>query len=574
MAAEINYRELVKGYETRIPKPTPGEIRFLKAYFVTLRIILSYYWLWFMGKIRGPQYVTAVMDSYHRTNARRVKDTIISLQGLFIKVGQLFSIMTNILPEAFREELETVQDNVTPRPYNLIERRIRLEFGESPDHLFESFSRKPVASASLGQVHKAILKTGEEVAVKVQHWAIDKMVKKDLRIIRNIMRLVQLVVPVQGLEEYYEQIRIMIRDELDFALEADSIERIAANFEGNSRVHFPRVYREFSTSRVLTTAFIRGSKITDLVALDRMGVDRRELAHLVLTAYCQMIFIDGQYHADPHPGNLLVHEDGSITFLDFGACAELSKEMRKGIPELLEGLFRRSPDQILKAMRRMGFIARAGSEETSERIVEYFYQRFQEEVKIESFNLKEVKIDPKVGIDSLIDLRQMNIGIRDLTGSFKVPKDFVLLERALLLLMGLVTYLDPDLNPTSVVYPYIQDFVLGKDRDWESIIIDSLREVGLSYLTLPQDIRRVLSKVRRGEIEVRSTGSDARAKLRYSLGRQYIYTTFTMGFWGASLYFHHSGLYALMGLFGVIGFGTFTMLVGSSLLARRFRKRL
>jgi len=248
--------------------------------------------------------------------------------------------------------------------------------------------------------------------------------------------------------------------------------------------------------------------------------------------------------------------------------------MRKGIPEMIEGLFRRSPDQVLRAMRRMGSIARAGSEETSERIIEYFYQRFQEEIKIESFNLKDVKVDPRVGLDSLLDLRKMNIGMRDLTGSFKVPRDFVLLERAFLLLAGLVAYLDPELNPTSIVYPYIQDFVLGKDRDWEAIIIDSLREVGLSYLTLPQDVRRVLARVRRGEISVRSEGSDAQSKLSDSLGRQYIYTAFTLAFWGTSLYFHSAGLYILMGVFAVVGLGSFAMLVGSSLLSRRFRKKL
>ena len=574
MGTEVNYRDIVEGEEAKVPKPTMGEIRFIRAYLTTITVIASYYWLWFWGKIRGPQYVAAVMDTYHRINAARIRRTIIALQGLFIKVGQLFSIMTNILPSAFRDELETLQDKVTPRPYNLIERRIRIEFGEGPETLFKDFDRKPLASASLGQVHRATLKTGEEVAVKVQHWAIDKMVKKDLRIIRNIMRIVQLVVPVQGLEEYYEQIKIMIQEELDFSLEAQHIERIAANFEGNPSVHFPSVYREFSTKRVLTTGFIRGKKITDLEFIDRQNIDRRELAHLIITSYCQMIFVDGLYHADPHPGNILVHEDGSITFLDFGACAQLTPEMRKGIPEFLEGMFRRNPDQILRAMRRMGFIQKAGSEETSERIIEYFYQRFQEEIKIESFNLKEVKIDPKVGLDSLIDLRRMNIGMRDLTGSFKVPRDFVLLERVLILLFGLVAYLDPELNPTSVVYPYIQDFVLGKDRDWENIIIDSLREVGLSYLTLPQDVRRVLNKVRAGEIEVRSRGSEARAKLRYSLGRQYIYTAFTLGFWGSSLYFHSVGLYILMGMFGIMGLGSFTLLVGSSLLGRRFRKKL
>jgi predicted unusual protein kinase regulating ubiquinone biosynthesis (AarF/ABC1/UbiB family) len=574
VGTDVNYREIVEQYQAKVPKPTLGEIRFIRAYVTTVTVIASYYWLWFWGKVRGPQYTTAVMDTYHRINAARIRHTIIALQGLFIKVGQLFSIMTNILPEAFREELETLQDKVTPRPYSLIERRIKQEFGEGPETLFKEFDKRPLASASLGQVHRAVLETGEEVAVKVQHWAIDKMVRKDLRIIRNIMRIVQLVVPVQGLEEYYEQIKIMIREELDFSLEAQHIERIGANFEGNPSVHFPRVFKEFSTTTVLTTGFVEGKKITNLDFIDKMGVDRRELAHLILSTYCQMIFVDGLYHADPHPGNILVHEDGSVTFLDFGACAELSPEMKKGIPEFLEGLMRRNPEQILRAMRRMGFVARTGSEETSERIIEYFYQRFQEEIKIESFNLKDVKIDPKVGLDSLIDLRRMNIGIRDLSSSFKVPRDFVLLERVLILLFGLVSYLDPDLNPTSVVYPYIQDFVLGKDRDWESIIIDSLREVGLSYLTLPQDIRRVLNKVRRGEIEVRSTGSEARAKLRYSQGRQYIYTAFTLGFWGSSLYFHHAGLYILMAVFGVMGLGSFTLLVGSSLLGRRFRKKL
>lgn len=574
MGANVNYREIIEHYEASVPKPTPGEIRFIRAYLTTITVIASYYWLWFWSKIRGPQYTSAVMDTYHRINATRIRHTIISLQGLFIKVGQLFSIMTNILPEAFRSELETLQDKITPRPYNLIERRIRIEFGEKPDTLFKEFDRKPLASASLGQVHRAVLHTGEEVAVKVQHWAIDKMVKKDLRIIRNIMRIVQLVVPVQGLQEYYEQIKQMINEELDFSLEATHIKRIADNFEGNPSVHFPTVYREFSTKRVLTMGFIDGSKVTDLEFIEKQGVDRRELAHLILTTYCQMIFVDGLYHADPHPGNILIHQDGTITFIDFGACAELSPEMRKGIPEFLEGLFRRNPDQILRAMRRMGFIARAGSEETSERIIEYFYQRFQEEVKIESFNLKEIKIDPKVGLDSLIDLRRMNIGMRDLTGSFKVPRDFVLLERVLILLFGLVSYLDPELNPTSVVYPYIQDFVLGKDRDWENIIIESLRDVGLSYLTLPQDVRRVLNKVRRGEIEVRSQGSDARAKLSYALGRQYIYSAFTLGFWGSSLYFHNTGLYILMAVFGLMGLGSFSMLVGSSLLGRRFRKKL
>ena len=134
-----------------------------------------------------------------------------------------------------------------------------------------------------------------------------------------------------------------------------------------------------------------------------------------------------------------------------GAVAVLSQSMVEGIPEFLEGLIRRNTVQIMKALNRMGFIARTGSDETSEMIIEYFHRRFQEEIKIESLNLKDVKIDPEVGPESLLDLRKMNVGIRELTNSFRVPKDWVLLERCLLLLFGLVYYLDKDLNPTSII---------------------------------------------------------------------------------------------------------------------------
>ena len=573
-SVDIDYNDIVKKEEAPASKPTVEELRFLRAYSTTFMVIFSYLWLFFMKRVRGQAYFMACLDDVNKRNARRVQRTLSSLQGLFIKVGQLISILTNILPDAFRGELEKLQDKIAPRPYSEITRRIKLEFGEPPENLFKEFDEKCIASASLGQVHRAVLKTGEDVAVKVQHWDIDRLVRKDLVTIRRVMRIIRFFFPIQGLDEYYEQIRQMIYEELDFTREAENIRAISKNFEGSERVHFPKVFSEYSTTKVLTASFVKGVKVTDIEYLDKAGVDKTELSKLVITTYCQMIFIDGIYHADPHPGNILVHDDGSVTFLDFGAVAVLSQSMVEGIPEFLEGLIRRNTMQIMKALNRMGFIARTGSEETSEMIIEYFHQRFQEEIKIESLNLKDVKIDPEVGLESLLDLRKMNVGIRELTNSFRIPKDWVLLERCLLLLFGLIYYLDKDLNPTAIIYPYIKDFVLGKDKDWQTIIIDSLKEAAFSYLTLPQDVRKVLNKVRKGEMKLEVQGAAHRAKYEHSRGRQYIYTSFSLAAWATAIYFHSQDMYITAGVSCGFGLMFFMMLLGSSIFARRLRKHL
>ena len=166
-----------------------------------------------------------------------------------------------------------------------------------------------------------------------------------------------------------------------------------------------------------------------------------------------MIFVDGTYHADPHPGNILVRKDGALILLDFGAVAQLSPQMREGIPEFLEGVIRRDTERLVRALRKMGFISRTSDDATVDKIIEYFHRRFQEEVKLESFNLSDIKIDPQKGLENLLDLRKMNVGLKELSGAFHVPKDWVLLERTILLLYGCCTLLDRELNPMAIIQP-------------------------------------------------------------------------------------------------------------------------
>ncbi len=508
--------------------PTRPPWRILKAYLVTLLVLSSYLWLRFKSRFLSPSSLQLHLERLNVRNARRIYRAILELQGLYIKVGQLFSIMTNFLPEAFRGELEGLQDQVPPRPYAAIERCIRKEFeGHGPKELFASFEETPIASASIGQVHLAELKGGHKVAVKIQYPDIDRIVRADLRALRRIFDLIGRFMPYHGLDAVYREIRAIISQELDFTAEAAHVETIARNFTGREDVGFPRVVRELSTRRVLTTEFVEGVKVNDLRGLERLKIDRTQLARLVIEAYCQQIFHHGIYHADPHPGNVLASAGPNgpvIKFVDFGAVAEVSDGMRRGILTLLQGAINRDTTKIVGALKEMGFIAHRADPKIFDRVVDYFHARFQQEVKLESFNLQDIKFDPQKGLEDLADLRRMDISLRDITDTFHVPKEWIMLERTILLLMGLCTELDPNLNPMEVIRPHVEQFVLGEDGDWSRFMLDTARDVTLSAIALPSEIKKFTSRALQGDIEISVAGANQRAKLRYLLGHQLIYT--------------------------------------------------
>ncbi len=514
--------------------------RFVRAYSTTFHVIFGYVALHWAGRLFGRAYRDDRIQALHKSSAKRVYDTILDLQGLFIKVGQLLSIMANFLPEAFRLELEGLQDQVPPRSFSEIARRIEQELGRNVDDVFDAFGRTPIASASLGQVHEARTKTGLRVAVKVQHHDIDEIVRLDLKTIRRILTVVQWFVPVKGLDGYHHEIKALLQQELDFKGEADNIEKIAVKFDKDPRVRFPVPVRELSTSRVLTTTFVEGKKLTDLAGLEAMGIDKKELASRLVRVYCQMIFVDGIYHADPHPGNILVHESGDLVLLDFGAVAELSRAMREGIPEFLEGVIRRDTERLIRALRKMGFLSRTSDEGVSEKIIEYFHQKFQEEVKLDSFNLKDIKIDPQRGFENLLDLKKMNVGLKELSDAFHIPRDWVLLERTILLVYGSCALLDPDLNPMGIIQPYLQDFVFG-NRDWQKVAMETVRDMALRAVTLPEDLRKFLQRATRGELELRVRGLQEGAATLYTVGRQLIYTLLGIATGYAALWLHAKG---------------------------------
>ena len=522
----------------RDARPPRRFARNVRAYWVTFVVIGSYLWLRFRARFHADEWIDRRLRDAHRRNARRIERTICELQGLFIKVGQLISIMANVLPEEFRKELEGLQDAVPPRRYSDIEARIVAELGKRPDELFASFERRAIASASIGQVHLARLHTGEKVAVKVQYPDIEHIVHTDLRTLRRIFKIIEWFIPYEGLDDVYREVRAIITAELDFRAEAENIGKVAVNFEGRRDVAFPAVVEELSSTRVLTTGFELGCKISDVQALKRLGVDRGQLARQVVEIYCQQIFTDGVYHADPHPGNLLVRvEPGSdqptVVFLDFGAVARIPPAVRQGIVELIQGALTRDTPRIVRAMRTMGFVARGADERVFEQVIEYFHEKFQENISLDSFNLKDIKFDPQKSLESLADLRKMDISLRELSASFHVPKELIVLERTLLLLMGLCTELDPTLNPMTVIRPYLERFVLGEEGDWSALLVETSKDLVMTVTALPAEMRKFMRAAHAGELQLRFRNLEASSQLMYRLGHQVIYAG--IGIAGAAL---------------------------------------
>lgn len=557
---------------------TPTRLRAARAYWLAIRIMAGYAWLRLWRPLLGQSLYNTKLVQQHRRNSRRLVRAILELNGLFIKVGQLISILTNFLPPEFRAELEQLQDRVPARPLADVVARVTQELGRPPAELFASFDPEPIASASLAQVHAAVLHDGRRVAVKVQHRDIEDIAKLDLDVLGGVLAMVQFVVRLKGLESYHADISQLIHEELDFENEARNIGTIAANFAGNPEVHFPVIIPELSSKRVLTTEFVEGTKVTDFAALERQGIDRAALAHRILRAYCQMVFVDGVFHADPHPGNIIVHTDGSVTFVDFGAVGRLAPNVKAGVPMFWDGIIRRDAGKITAALHQMGMIARdeeqLGDEGVAERVINYFQRRFLEQMSLESFSLKDIRVDMQTKLEAMADLKRLDVSFRDLSRSFQVPKEWVIFERASILLLGLCTQIDPNMNPIRVVGPYLQEFVLGRDVDVRGQITSAIREMLLSAIAIPDKTNRALERMNRGEVQFQIASLRESALLLYSAAQQLMLAFLATAIGVLAYMLDARGQDGLSVVAWIASALCLVAVAGSMLRARKLRRRL
>lgn len=286
----------------------------------------------------------------------RLRQALEQLGPTFMKLGQMLATRDDLLPAAYTEELTRLQDHAPPAPYEQIAQVVREELGTDPLEAFEMFEEAPLATASIGQAHRARTLDGTEVVVKVRKPGVEDIVAEDLGILRHLAGIADREwetardVDVEGLASAFDR---SMRRELDYRAEAANAQRFAADLAEDPVVRIPRVFTALSTSRVLTEEFAAGMRITDREALDAAGVDRPALARAATRSIVKMVLVDGFFHADPHPGNMFVREDGCIWLIDFGMVGELSRPVREDIVRLTFSLARHDSDGVAASLLRL-----------------------------------------------------------------------------------------------------------------------------------------------------------------------------------------------------------------------------
>ncbi|HVV85103.1 MAG TPA: AarF/UbiB family protein [Kofleriaceae bacterium] len=425
------------------------------------RIFLSYLWSLSWARLWPGRYDTkARWKARHRRNARRMYRGFVNLRGVYIKLGQILSIMGSFLPREFTEELEGLQDEVPPRPTREIERAFARAQGVSPHEAFASFSAKPIAAASLGQVHEARTADGQRLAVKVLYPNVATIIRIDLRVLGWALRVYRTFVPIQQIDKVHAQLRDMLERETDLVNEARCLERMAANFAGDPDVLFPTVHARWSSRTVLTMSFMDGVKISRKNALAELGLEPDAVATKLTQVFYKQLFLDRFFHADPHPGNFFVQRGDQgqvrIVVLDLGAATELADNLADGMIDILQGLMTKQDALVLRGIETMGFVAEGGDRALLERTVKKYFE------KLLNLNITDFsRIDANVA-QQFADPEMKRDELRELMKSIAYPDGWFYVERASVIMFGLCSQLAPKLNTVQVGFPYVMQFIAGR----------------------------------------------------------------------------------------------------------------
>ncbi|MFO7168987.1 MAG: AarF/ABC1/UbiB kinase family protein [Chloroflexota bacterium] len=429
----------------------------------------------------------------------RLRSALTELGPTYVKLGQMLSTRPDLLPPAWILELNKLQDTVPPFPAELAIATVESELGRPVESIFREFCHEPLAAASLGQAHAAVLHDGTQVVVKVQRPDIEGLVAVDLAILADLAALAQ---ERTELGKQYDLVDLawefgaMLRAELDYRREGRNAERFRKHFAGNPYVKIPTVYWDLTTSKVLTTERLFGVKINDLAGMDAMGLDRRALARHAVELILQEIFTDGFFQGDPHPGNLFAMEGGVIGAVDFGQAVALDREMTGNLMLLLAGLTRGDADGSLRALQRLGMLAPREITGALRRDMMRFIERFVDR-PLEEISGREIG-------DELLALAQRH--------RLCMPAPLALLLKAIIMMEGIGVQLDPHLDVFSIARPYAQR-AFAEFNSPEAVaqrVIERSRDLAEVAGMLPRQVSDALQKLNDGELTLRTEEREAR----------------------------------------------------------------
>ncbi|BFI41989.1 aarF domain-containing kinase [Marchantia polymorpha subsp. ruderalis] len=435
-----------------------------------------------------------------RATASWVRECILQLGPTFIKLGQLSSTRSDLFPAEFVEELAKLQDRVPAFSPEKAMALIEKELGSPVDELFMQFERQPIAAASLGQVHRAILFNGEKVAVKVQRPGLKELFDIDLDNLKRIAEYFQnsesMGGPTRDWLGIYEECKTILYEEIDYLNEGRNADRFRRDFRNIKWARVPQIYWDYASRKVLTLEYVPGIKINEVAKLDAGGFDRRRIARLAIEAYLIQILKTGFFHADPHPGNLAVDTDGSLIYYDFGMMGDIKSFTREKLLEMFYAVYEKDAQKVINALIDLGALLPTGDMGPVRKTVKFFLD-----------NLMNQKPD-QASTFSAIGEDLFAIAIDQ---PFRFPATFTFVLRAFSTLEGIGTILDPDLSFAKIAAPYAQELLDVRDKQSDGrYIVQELQRQATdardAAVAMPLRIQRmdeIIQKLEAGDFKLR-----------------------------------------------------------------------
>lgn len=429
------------------------------------------------------------------TMAKRVRLLLEELGPTFIKLGQVASTRSDLFPQTIINELETLQDHVPSFPFQEVKGIIEAELQASLPACFASFDEQPLAAASIGQVHRATLISGEDVVVKVRRPMIERLIETDLEIIADLLVMAEdrlgWVAQFQ-LVELFDEFAKVLRQELNFVIEADNTERIRKQSMESGYISAPRIYSDYSTKKVLTQSFIEGVKVTE--ATKAAGYQPEQIAEQFAKGMFEQMFVHGFFHGDPHPGNVFVTKANKVVLIDFGMVGRLSRMMRQELALLLIGLYKRDTNKVYRALLGMEILREDSDQELIWDDLE------QLRIKYAMMEISEISLAN--ALQEIFDIAHKHRCL--------VPSSFTVMLKSILSIERLLATLAPQLRIIDIIEPFGRDLVkerydpIRAAKQMQEETIDLLRT--LRYL--PKELQHVIRAARRNELEMKMSISE------------------------------------------------------------------
>jgi predicted unusual protein kinase regulating ubiquinone biosynthesis (AarF/ABC1/UbiB family) len=466
--------------------------RFRKIFLMFFRFFMQFWWLGKTKRFVSKEKNQKRYSKVYRAQGEKFTTTAVELGGLIIKLGQFVSSRVDILPKEYTEALSVLQDSVAPVASDIAITRIEAELSGTIELLFKNFDRTPVAAASLGQVHKAVLQNGENVAVKVMRPGIEEIVALDLKTFKILMAFAQRFTKVEkmvDLSDVYQEFKEVVTEELDYQKEANHLEKFCDNFIDFPGITVPAVYRELSTSKVLVMEFIDGVKINEMDQLKEMKVNKRKLASALYLSYIKQLLEDGFFHADPHPGNLLVKNDGTLAYIDFGMVGKISNDMKENMVKLALAVYMKDAGGIVDAFEKLGFLRKQADKAALRKNVKLILSSFSDG----GFSFESLQ-DESV----LDELREFLY-----EQPFQIPSRTTFLGKAIMTVFSLCNGLDDKFDMLSLTKPYVEELMTsGSESPVKDTVLDQVKETVLNIVPAVRKVTQLIDQMESGELKL------------------------------------------------------------------------